>query len=633
MNADEEFGADFDAEVDDVSMFFTEEEIVAGSGKTNPFATAQIDHAAKRLELAKVLPKFAEWDEADRAYRGGRKPVLDDRAIMIAIFLLRAEGTPLHITQIANVFRYRLTRGAVERFGLPRQFWSSTIEKDIRNWYNRSARSLHRIVDRMDAWPARRGRHTRLQRIELANQRSTLASQNLRRLKQERMDWFSNAMLEMTFQAQPARLREKWRGGLTVDQTAVRTLSQSGPRQKDSDGAEIPKLNSAGVEIERWVTEVDAAWYPRKAPPSANHQPPKSPTAKTKKTDGTKTQEGFTFPYELAYMANITIMTKTVSGKNKPAEHPILALGLSVAPPNKDVAGQTVRAVQSIADRGHNVHHLTFDRGYRGVDKLLKPLRELGVPVVMDFKKDQVGINGGSGGAIHVEGKHYCPATPERLLEATRNFREDEIDWDIWQNYLKERVAYEAHQLEKPDEKERVPVSCPALGPSATVNCPIREEHPGRSKKWKSRPKVLKANIPKALPKICTAKKSVSINLLDTIEHQQMLRYGSEEWDNLYTAERNLMESWNGILTNGPERLSHPADRRIRGLAAQQFIITMLVVSANLRRIATFLQEERFETPKKVYPRGRDIRGESTYANAKRRPRKSANEIETPSRT
>jgi len=93
------------------------------------------------------------------------------------------------------------------------------------------------------------------------------------------------------------------------------------------------------------------------------------------------------------------------------------------------------------------------------------------------------------------------------------------------------------------------------------------------------------------------------------------------------------MESWNAILTNNGERLSHAADRRIRGLAAHQFIVTMMAVSANLRRIATFLQEERFETPKKSYPRGRDVRGESLYANAKRHPKARSAKIDAPART
>lgn len=130
------------------------------------------------------------------------------------------------------------------------------------------------------------------------------------------------------------------------------------------------------------------------------------------------------------------------------------------------------------------------------------------------------------------------------------------------------------------------------------------------------------ANIPEDRPKVCTAAKSVSIDTNLTTRHNQMNRYGLEEWDERYTSDRNAMEGFNAFLTRGPERLGQSADRRVHGLAAQAFIVTMLLVSANLRKIVVFLQDHARITPKKIYLRGRDIRGESNYANAKRRTRK-----------
>lgn len=53
-------------------------------------------------------------------------------------------------------------------------------------------------------------------------------------------------------------------------------------------------------------------------------------------------------------------------------------------------------------------------------------------------------------------------------------------------------------------------------------------------------------------------------------------------------------------------------------MAAQFFIVLSGVVSLNIRRIAAFLAEKRRVTPKKIHPRGRDIRGLSDYV---RRPR------------
>lgn len=137
------------------------------------------------------------------------------------------------------------------------------------------------------------------------------------------------------------------------------------------------------------------------------------------------------------------VVAKSNPRKDVPIDHPTLAMALTMDAPNKDVGGQTVRAMQSIRDNGHHIAHLTFDRGYRGVDGLLEPLRDMGIPVNMGYKVVDLGIHGSAGGGTkHVEGAHYCPATPEELLESSKNFEEGSIDWDTWQTHLQERIAY-----------------------------------------------------------------------------------------------------------------------------------------------------------------------------------------------
>ena len=73
------------------------------------------------------------------------------------------------------------------------------------------------------------------------------------------------------------------------------------------------------------------------------------------------------------------------------------------------------------------------------------------------------------------------------------------------------------------------------------------------------------------------------------------------------------MESMNDYVKNGPERLSSSSARRLRGLAAQSFIVTMLLTSANLRKISRYLRDKMRSKPKKTYPRRRDTEGLSTY--------------------
>jgi hypothetical protein len=130
---------------------------------------------------------------------------------------------------------------------------------------------------------------------------------------------------------------------------------------------------------------------------------------------------------------------------------------------------------------------------------------------------------------------------------------------------------------------------CPAYGRGATLECPLRAIHPQASKKDK--PQVLERNIPKHHDRICT-QSSVDFGPDDGVEHEQLLRYGSREWVETYRHDRNSNESFHDFVKSGPEQLDDASRRRTRGRTAQQFFATMLLVSANLRKIARFRREE-----------------------------------------
>lgn len=100
---------------------------------------------------------------------------------------------------------------------------------------------------------------------------------------------------------------------------------------------------------------------------------------------------------------------------------------------------------------------------------------------------------------------------------------------------------------------------------------------------------------------------------MDGVYYTQALPFGSEEWHETYSHDRNSMESMNDYIKNGPERLSSSTARRPRGLAAQSFLMTMLLTSANLRKIARYLRDKRRSKPKTTYPRRRDAEKLSTY--------------------
>jgi hypothetical protein len=104
----------------------------------------------------------------------------------------------------------------------------------------------------------------------------------------------------------------------------------------------------------------------------------------------------------------------------------------------------------------------------------------------------------------------------------------------------------------------------------------------------------------------------------DGVEHEQLLPYGTPEWQETYKHDRNTIESYNDFLKAGLETLDKPEKRKVRGRAAQQFIVTFLLMSANIRKIARFIGESRRAEPKIKRPRRRDTLGLSDYVRPNR---------------
>lgn len=587
------------------------DEVRSGGGSAAKFTADQVSLAGRRIDQAGVLPKFLQWREEDRVGTGagGRPSLLDDRCIMIACMLLLTEGTPMWVTEMSNVFWYRLTDEARQELGIAHIHNTGVDDRDQRDWYFRVWRVLHRIVDSMDAWPM--AARNKLLNREQREEQLSLRDKNDARLKRERLNWWTDAMIEMTVQAQPRRIRRQWKGSVSVDQTAFRAPSQKGRRSRDAEtGLEIPMYNvKTKEEVHKWVVEIDADWYPVKSnkPRDRDKVVSNSKTASGRKRKAAATPG---IEWEWDYMANFAIQTdeNPLGG----AKHPHLIISASVSTPNKDIGGEVVRSMQSILSRGHRISRLTTDKGYGPnltVENFHIPLKALGVPLVMDYNSNQLGIKEGHGGAVQVEGAHYCPATPEALLEASVQMDQRLIDHHTYLKRIEERKRYKLRAKESPDAEGHVPMMCPAYGPGATVECPLRELHPRSSKKIK--PVIIET--PEFPDAICT-KSSVDFGPEEGIKFEQAAVFGSQEWEDTYKHDRNSIESHNEYVKHGPERLNDPATRRLRGLAAQQFIVTMLTVSANLRKIARFLRDEaRVAVPKRKYERRRDKEGMSTY--------------------
>ncbi|TCK65750.1 hypothetical protein [Curtobacterium sp. PhB136] len=138
----------------------------------------------------------------------------------------------------------------------------------------------------------------------------------------------------------------------------------------------------------------------------------------------------------------------------------------------------------------------------------------------------------------------------------------------------------------------KIRLSCPALGPAATVYCPIRDAH-DRALRGKREPgQVHKQNLPKRwkdTPVCC--QDSITIDPDDHVQEQQLFRYGSDEWVAVYRTDRNAIESTNDKLKSDFS-LDLNTERRMRGLAAAQYVLGFKVAALNYKRIADYARDQ-----------------------------------------
>lgn len=578
---DEELDDLTDEELDDLdekwSIALGASDYANQAGGRSVFTEESVETVNEWVLEAGVVDRLSEWRAEDRygTYRGGRHAIISDRAILVVSILLTRERRPLWIREMASVFHHRLSAKSLELLGvIPDPFVGLDDNRIAKNWVNNAGNALHRLVDTFDPYPAPRNKL--MSNAEREHVRS-LRDKNTSRRKKERADEFSNRMLEMTFKMIPRRIRRRNRKiDLAIDQTPVPAPSSKGRSKRD------PRT---GKEIkEKLVLELDAEWY------HLNSEKRDTP-------DSTKTRDEQVW----GYAANIA--TRVAHDPTKQAQQPLIAMSFTLSRPNEDVAGETVRCLQSVVDRGHSPGRVGGDKAYFAnlkKEALHIPVQRQGWKVITDYKSTDLGIKGGKAGANQIEGDHYCPCMPEPLvnasLDAISNNPKVQIDKETYRKRIDERAKYSLRNNEKPDAQGNVPKMCPAYGAGATVECPIRgKSHPKASKKPK--PTVLllpefDPSDPETLPTICK-QSNVAFGPDDGIRHAQDFRYGSEEWDRTYTADRNTIESYNAHVKDpGYENLNASSRRRVRGFAAQQFMTTMLLVSANIRKILVFCRDD-----------------------------------------
>jgi hypothetical protein len=563
----------------------TQAEVMGRGRAYQTFEDSLVSLTEARVRKTGVLEKLGHWRQEDAGTfaLGGRPSLISDLAILTGLLLLAKEGSAMHITALTALFQYRLSDTSRELLGLEASgagYLGHTGQQW--RWYNNTHRAFHRITDLMDPFPQERYEsktYADIQQILKTHDR------RLEEKRKARLDEFTKLFLVMTYKEQPRDIRRVSNTvDISFDQTYVGTPTTKGYSRKNL-AHDVAK--EAKVEDKRTLppgpVDAFAGWHIRTGT----------------RTDSPKGTPDLTTPtgpkaaiiYRWGWEANIAVRVDS----DAPGQHrfPALVMAATLSLPNVAVSEEAVSLMRSSKAAGLEAGVGDADKQYWAnalPARLHDPAIAEGFTPSTDYRVDRLGVQGGDHGALYIEGDAYCPATPADLQDATKEIHSGIIDIATYRTRIKDRKAYQLHQKEKPDAKGRVVLTCPAVGPSPTVTCPLRDFAVARAKK--EFVNIDEANLPEFVGKICR-QGSVSFNTADIRRQKQKFQYGTPEWEEFHTHARNSIESLNSqIKAGGAEDIESASRRRVRGLAAAQVIATILLTTFNIRKIAAFISDK-----------------------------------------
>jgi hypothetical protein len=584
-------GHDIDHFADD--EFFggmTAEEIASRRNSRTVFSDHEVAHAAARVDKSGALAKLAVWRREDALGHGvgGRPTLIGDRAILVGLLLLAQEKSPLWMRALADLLLHRLSPESQESLALPSaQRNGSRPELQHLRWEKNTNNAFRRILDLMDPYPMLNRRDS----MTYAEVQILLQTHDANRsaIMKARLDEFTNLFMTMTFMEQPRHLRRATKKiDVSFDQTYVKPPTKKGLSKKKLAKRVVDERQAVAENraLTPGPTDPFAGWYPKKG-----DRPDYSRGTNDTTGPEDSSNKGFS---DLAWGWVANIAVRVDSEEPTRSRFPKLAVSATLSMPNVGVSEEAVALMTAALNTGLAPGIADADKAYFAnalTERLHEPTLNLGFIPSTDYRVDRLGVQGNTGGAELIEGTHYCPGMPTALKDATKDLVQGLIDEDTFHARQKERTHFALRAKEKPDEKGRVPMMCPALGASPTVTCPLREMLATATKK--ARPEIAEEDLPTFADKICR-QHSVTFAKEDGLRQKQAFNYKSREWETFHRHARNSIESLNaGIKDTGRENIEDSTRRRVRGFAAAQVFVTILLTNYNLRKIADFLFKEK----------------------------------------
>jgi hypothetical protein len=508
-----------------------------GRGAISDEAAAE---AVALIERAQV----AEWLEAEllaRQRRPGRPRHLSVKALLCALLLLASDDRPLHLSGATEVLFVRLSERAQTTLGVEGRI---VDRRSFLARYRQVRYLFGAVATVLD--PSGLVKNRRLATEEFTERCVVLDEEQVQAAR-GRLESFMGALLGASAdEFDPGASRPALAYGL--DATPVPLFSR-GPSQR------------AGL----CASDPDGGWYVREG----DHREREDHKGKARG--------------RVAWALEATVLTTAPPTPEKQASFPNLVVGLALGRPGIDPGGTAVRVLRGALARGWAPGPLGVDRAYSSAFAagFHLPVRAMGFDLVVDYRVDQLGRQANSHGAVMVEGTWYCPAMPDVLVNATIDHRAGRIDERTYAARIGARADFALRRKSGPDADGYERFMCPASGPRPKVRCGLR---PTSLSVLGQRTTLAPPLDP---PALCR-QSAITIAPDVGARHAQSLAFGTESWAAHYATLRNTIEGWNGFAKDpAHEALGQPARRRVRGIAAQGILITLLYVAANLRKIDT----------------------------------------------
>jgi len=585
--------AEIDAMLDALDLGGMSESEIMDRGQTRELiGHDKVVTADRRVRESGALERLSVWRRQDNPMVGigGRPQLVSDRALLVGLVLLAGENSPQLIRTLAIAFQHRLSnesRALLELQAGTTQFANHDVEH--KRWYNNTHNAFHRMLSLMDPFPQSRYRALTYTEIDA---RLKAHDPDRELVMKQRLDDFTNDFLKMTFNEQPRRIRRLTKTiDISFDQTYIKPPTQKGFSKKTlarriAEERADEKLPESERKPISGPVDVFAGWYPKKG----DH-----PDFARGSKETVSAEHGKKNNYsDLAWGWTANIAVRVDSEHPTQARFPKLAISATLSQPNINVSEEAVAMMNyALIGTGLEPGVSDADKAYFAnarVERLHIPTAQLGFTPSTDYRADRLGVRGGKAGAEYIEGGIYCPGMPLALKDATKDLVNNVIDEETYHVRRKQRTAFELRLKEKPDEKGRAPRMCPALGQSPTVTCPLRELLKERASR--TLPAVDPEDLPDVVDKIC-AQHSVSFAKEDGLQQNQAFAYKSPKWETFHRHARNSIESLNnGVKDHNRESIEDSSRRMVRGFAAAQVFVTILLANYNLRKIAAFLLKE-----------------------------------------